>query len=220
MSKNSCKKLIKTLNDRFKIDYIGFKRSKVPHCDHKSFGNNINSFRKRGVSSRHRPIWRPCVHHLAFLNSLFKWVSYFSREQGGKIAEANLWDHFGMHYCMLWWLRKFENNLNKLFTNKLGRHIALCRLLSSVHILALENCSVMLFLRICYCWGFVVRTQHFRILETCRIDLALVNKGFNVSFHMKSCSSAQTDIQIYPASRSSPSVCLPPWFHLLKPVLQ
>ena len=41
MSKNSYKKLIKTLNDRFKIDYIGFKRSKMPHCDHKSSGNNM-----------------------------------------------------------------------------------------------------------------------------------------------------------------------------------
>ena len=58
--------------------------------------------------------------------------------------------------------------------------------------------------------GFVVRTQHFRILETCRIDFALVNKGLNVSFHMKSCSTAQTEIQIYPASGSSPSVCLSP----------
>jgi len=41
MRKNSCKKLIKTLNDRFNIDYIGFNRSKMPHRDYKFSGNNI-----------------------------------------------------------------------------------------------------------------------------------------------------------------------------------
>jgi len=191
----------------------------MPHCDHKSSSNNINSFRKRGVSSRHRPIWRPCVHHhhLAFLNSLFKWVSYSPREQWGKIAQANLWHHIGMFYYMLWWRRTFDNNLNKLITKKKWVAILLCVGLVS----AAFECShprVGNLLGQVISRGFVVRAQHFRILETCRIDLALVNKGFNVSFHMKSCSSAQTEIQIYPASGSSPSVCLPPWFHLLKVV--
>jgi len=41
MSNNSNKKLIKTPNDRFKIDYTSFKRSKMLHSDLKSSGNNI-----------------------------------------------------------------------------------------------------------------------------------------------------------------------------------
>jgi len=115
------------------------------------------------------------VLHLVLLNGSFKWVSYFKREQGRKLAEVNLWDHFGKHYYMLWWHQNFDNNLSNLFTKKTGPPYR--------SVPAASECShtrVGKLLGQVISRGFVVRTQHFRILGTCRTDFLLVNKGFNV----------------------------------------
>jgi len=108
---------------------------------------------------------------------VFKWVSYLSWEQGGKIAEANLWDHFGMHYYMLWWRRNVNNTFKSAFYKKTGPPYC-----STSAAFECSHLRVGKLLGYVIYRGFVVRTQHFRKLETCRIDVAFVSKGFNVYF--------------------------------------